>query len=97
MTDERYERARRRVEALRGFYVHLFFYVAVNAILVVIDLLTSGSTWFYWSLGGWGIGLVAHAVSVFAEGPFASRWEERKIAEYMARHTTTAQTREERT
>ena len=83
MRDERYERARQRVEALRGFYIHLVFYVIVNAGLFLIDMLASGGTWFYWPLLGWGIGLAVHAVSVFARGPFGADWEQRKIRELM--------------
>ena len=39
--DERYKRARQRVEALRGFYVHFAIYAIVNAGLVVVNLLTT--------------------------------------------------------
>ena len=85
MRDERYERARQRVEALRGFYMHLAVFVVVNAGLFVLDILSSGGTWFFWPLFGWGIGLAVHAVSVFARGPFGPDWEDRKIRELMER------------
>jgi len=80
-----YNAARKRVRQLRGFYVHLTVYVLVNAILLVINLLTSpGVLWFYWPLLGWGIGIVAHAASVFGTGRFLGKeWEERKIRELM--------------
>lgn len=32
--DIRYQRAKRYVEKLRGFYAHLFVYIAVNAMIV---------------------------------------------------------------
>jgi hypothetical protein len=86
--DERYERAHQRVEALRGFYMHLVVFVVVNAGLFVLDMLSSGGTWFFWPLLGWGIGLVIHAVSVFARGPFGADWEARKIRELMERDST---------
>jgi hypothetical protein len=81
---ERYERARRRVQALRGFYIHLLVYVLVNAGLVLINLVASpGSWWFYWPMVGWGIGLLAHAAVVFgffgAGGWLGQEWEEREI------------------
>ncbi len=58
--------ARGRAEAKFGFYKHLAVYLAVNALLVVINLLTSpGSYWAIWPLLGWGIAIVIHAVSVF--------------------------------
>ncbi len=85
MTDARYERARQRVEELRGFYVHLLIFVLVNAGLFVLDMLSSGGTWFFWPLFGWGIGLAVHAISVFARGPFGADWEQRKIQQLIER------------
>jgi hypothetical protein len=44
----------------RGFRNHLIVYVAVNLLLLVVNLLTTpGRLWFVWPLVGWGIGLVA--------------------------------------
>ncbi len=79
--DERYQRAHRRVQALRGFYIHLIVYTLVNMGLLVLNLLVSpGSLWFYWPLLGWGIGLLAHAVSVFGAWQWLGKdWEEREI------------------
>jgi hypothetical protein len=82
-----YNQAKRRVRRLRGFYLHLTIYVLVNALLLAINLVTSPSIlWFFWPLLGWGIGIVAHAVSVFGTGPFLGKeWEERKIKQLMDR------------
>ena len=79
--DERYQRAYRRVQAIRGFYIHLVVYILVNIGLFVLNLLVApGSLWFYWPLLGWGIGLLAHGVSVFgAWRLFGKEWEEREI------------------
>ena len=86
MSDERYERARKRVQAVKGFYIHLAVYVIVNAGLVAINLLTSPhELWFYWPLAGWGIGLAINGFVVFMEGPFGADWEDRKIRQYMER------------
>jgi hypothetical protein len=80
----RYERARKRVEEIKGFYTHLLIYVLVNAGLLLINLVTDrGDWWFFYPLFGWGIGIVAHAVSVFGIWGFA--WEERKIKAIMDR------------
>jgi hypothetical protein len=78
---ESYDRARRRVGQLRGFYIHATVYVLVNALLITINLATSrDQIWFYWPLLGWGIGLAAHGFSVFGLGGFlGADWEERKI------------------
>jgi hypothetical protein len=63
---EAYQKAKRRVEAKIGFYVHLAVYVAVNTLLIIINLLTSSQyLWFKWPLMGWGIGLFFHALGVF--------------------------------
>jgi hypothetical protein len=60
------EAARKRVGAKIGFYVHLFVYVAVNILLVVLNLKYSPQyQWFYWPLFGWGIGIIFHAMGVF--------------------------------
>jgi hypothetical protein len=54
------------VGAKIGFYVHLFVYVAVNILLVVLNLKYSPQYhWFYWPLFGWGIGIFFHAMGVF--------------------------------
>lgn len=61
-----YQKARRRVEAKVGFYIHLSVYTAVNVLLIIINLSTSPEyLWFKWPLMGWGIGLFFHAIGVF--------------------------------
>ena len=49
---QRYERARKRVQALKGFYIHAATYVLVNIMLFVINLMTGGGWWFFWPLIG---------------------------------------------
>jgi uncharacterized membrane protein len=63
LTEEQvYELAKKRVEARRGFVIHLVVYVGVNAMLVCLWFFVSGRgfPWFVFPLGGWGIGLVSH-------------------------------------
>ena len=82
---QQYERARKRVQQLKGFYAHLTAYVLVNVLLVVLSL-ASGEPWSFWPLLGWGIGIVAHALTVF--GPallFGDDWEQRQIRTLMER------------
>jgi hypothetical protein len=51
---------------VRGFFVHAFVYLAVNALLIVVNLLAMPNQyWFYWPLIGWGLGLAAHGYVVF--------------------------------
>lgn len=79
----KYQDAKKRVEEIKEFYIHLITYIVVNAVLVVINLVTSpGYLWFAWALLGWGIGLVIHAFSVFSSF-WGKSWEERKIKEIM--------------
>ena len=79
--EERYAQAKKRVQEVKGFYGNLTAYIVVNVFLMIINLLTSPEhLWFYWPMLGWGIGILAHAVSVFGIG---KEWEERKIKELM--------------
>lgn len=83
---EKYRKAKERVRALSGFYVHLINFVWVNILLAIINVVASpDQLWFFWPLLGWGIGIAAHAVSVFGFGRnlgfLGKDWEERKLKE----------------
>lgn len=82
-----YERAKKRVEEIKGFYVHFTVYLLVNAGLFIINMLTDpGELWFRWPLLGWGIGVAIHAISVFGVGHlWGPEWEARKIRDIMDR------------
>lgn len=58
-------------ERQRGFQIHAAVYLAVNAFLFMIWLMTTpgGFPWFLIPAGGWGIGLVAHAAAHFSHPP----------------------------
>lgn len=87
MADDRLQRARKRVRALREFYVHAAIYVVVISGLAAINWITSpGYWWVVWPMLGWGIAVGAHAVSVFFEGSMlGAEWEDRKTRELMER------------
>jgi 2TM domain-containing protein len=56
-------------ERKRGFLIHLFVYVAVNVLLVVVNLLyTPDYYWFLFPLIAWGLVLAAHAYVTFYRG-----------------------------
>jgi hypothetical protein len=83
--EERYFKARKRVEEIKGFYGNLIAYIVVNTGFLVLNLLTSPKhLWFYWPMIGWGIGLAIHGMKVFNCVPFLGKdWEEQKIKEFM--------------
>lgn len=83
--ETRYRQIQERVEALKGFYVHLTVYAIVNLGLFLINLVTDGGNWwFFWPLLGWGVALAIHGAVIFgAEAPWGKRWEERKIQQLM--------------
>lgn len=88
-TDDAYLRRRawRRVKAVKGFYIHLSAYVAVNAYLVFSQW-ASGSLELsaLWVPVGWGVGIAAHALGVFGTPfRFVNRWEQRKVDELVER------------
>ena len=55
-----------RVKAKMGFYHNLVTYLIVNAILALINLVTSPQhLWFYWVSIFWGIAIVYQFLQVF--------------------------------
>jgi len=95
LQEQKYIRAKRRVEDLKGYYWHLAIYVLVNLFLTgsqIIDGITEDKSfneifsdfglYGVWAL--WGIGLAIHTFKVFGFPFFMGNdWEERKIKEYM--------------
>lgn len=83
--EEKYLRAKKKVDDLKGFYSNLLAYCLVNPFLIFVNLMTSPSHyWFWYPMIGWGIGIVFHAVGVFNRTSyFGKEWEERKIQEMM--------------
>ena len=61
------QQARKRARVKLSFFGHLAIYLVVNLVLLALNLLTSPeSIWFYWPLLGWGIGVAAHGITVYA-------------------------------
>lgn len=82
--------AKKRVRDLKGFYTHLLVYVVINLFILAVQIkgepLLEGLSQpeNYYTAFFWGIGVVAHALSVFGSSFFLGRdWEERKIKELM--------------
>lgn len=83
--NNKYVRARKRVEDLKEFYTSLMMYPIVIPFLIFINYKTSWNfQWFWFPMIGWGIGLLFHAYKVyFTDGVLGRNWEERKIRQYM--------------
>lgn len=86
----KYLEAKKRVKKIKGFYSHLTIYVLVNLMIVFINFqdLKPGESYFQYknfiTLFFWGIGLLAHGLSVFLPHFVLGRdWEERKIRALM--------------
>ena len=86
----KYYEALKRVKRIKGFYTHAMVYVVINIMFVIINIqnLEPGESYFQWhnfiTAFFWGIGLLAHALSVFLPTMLlGSNWEERKIKELM--------------
>jgi hypothetical protein len=83
--EDRYYKARKRVEEIKGFYGNLTSFVVVNIGLFALNMYTTPKhLWFYWPLLWWGIGVVFHGLKVFNLMPvFGKDWEQQKIKELM--------------
>jgi 2TM domain len=84
---------RRRVKRLAEFYRHLAMYVIVISIVWIVSFIAAKeiptSIWRFWAIWptiGWGIGVIAHGLSVLPNyGFFSLDWEEKKVREIMSR------------
>lgn len=89
--DDDYHIAYKKVQRIKGFYIHLMVYVLVNAFIICGNLNWSdfgkAEFWNFWNFSTlffWGIGLFGHWVSAFGRTIFfSSDWEERKIKQFM--------------
>jgi len=86
----KFEKAKKRVKSIAGFYKHFMIYVLVNLFLISLKYfnLDPGEKFFDFSTFStaffWGIGVAFHALSVFGPGFFLGNdWEEKKIREIM--------------
>lgn len=92
---EKYIEAKKRVEDIKKFYKHLFFYLVINFFFIgrriyrdinhgdsVIEAITDISNYrfFFW----WGIILIFHALNTFKTDLFFSKdWEKCQIEKEM--------------
>ena len=96
---EKYERARKKVDAIKGFHKHVAVYIVINLFILllranVLSMLRPNrmdlefERWLDWNTWGtaflWGVALIIHGFYVYrANFGFIKRWEDRKIREIM--------------
>lgn len=88
--EDRYLRAEKRVKEIKGFYWHLFWYLAVNIFLWTMIIMNLGKNESFFQYGNfataffWGIGIGFHWLGIFGKNIiFFKEWENRKIKEIM--------------
>jgi len=84
--EQKYFKAKKRVNDIKGFYVHLFIYLITIQIIITVNLMFVPSFhWFWFSVLGWGMGLFFHWLGVFGfqKLGLGKDWEEKKIKEFM--------------
>lgn len=80
-----YQAAKKRAESKIRFYIHLVVFLAVNCLLMIINLARSADyLWFLWVFCGWGIGLILHGLKVLDVFNF-SRMKKQMIEKELAK------------
>jgi len=88
--EQKYVRAKKKVKAIKGFYVHFMVYLMVNGFIILSKALSDGSWEIFWEWQSystmifWGIGIAFHAFGVFGmDIVLGKSWEDNKIKEIM--------------
>ena len=85
--NSKYKRAKKRVDELKGFYIHMTVYIVVNTFIIINIALRTDSFWHWANFITpvfWGIGLLFHASHAFRYNPFFGRdWEERQLRKFI--------------
>ncbi len=85
ISEKKYRLAKKRVEKLKGFYLHLAIYILFVPVFIYLNYISqAGFPWALFPIVGWGMGVSGHAAETFNYNPlFGKSWEERKIRELM--------------
>jgi fumarate reductase subunit C len=82
--DKRYQKAKEKVEKIKGFYGNLIAYCIVIPFLALFNFNNNGFPWVIFPAIGWGFGVLRHGMEAYGYNPLlGSNWEERKMQEYM--------------
>ncbi|NKI32730.1 2TM domain-containing protein [Croceivirga thetidis] len=97
--NNKYLRAKKRVEEIKSFYRHLKVFVVINGVFYLFKLgvfnsflpewVNSEPQFFNWvnmNVVLWGVILVVHFIYIYRNKiPFLKKWEERQIQKIMDR------------
>ncbi|HPF12360.1 MAG TPA: 2TM domain-containing protein [Flavobacteriaceae bacterium] len=84
ISEKRYERAKKQVENIKGFYIHFTIYLIMVPVFIYLNIISTSFPWAMFPIFGWGMGIAGHAFEAFNYNPILGRkWEERKIRELM--------------
>ena len=87
LENDKLKRAKKRVDDIKGFYIHLSIYIIINAFILINIYLNTNDFWFwghFTTLFFWGIGVAFHGAKVFGFNPlFSKSWEEKQIQKYI--------------
>ena len=88
--DVAFRRATERVHARIGLAAHVGVYLAIGLLLLVLNLVTTPeSLWFFWPMLFWLVALASHVAVLFGPGMRAvERWRDREYQHEIARMTT---------
>ena len=82
---DKYLRAKRRVEEIKGFYGNLLAYLIVIPLLAWVNYMSTDFPWVIFPAVGWGLGVILHGLGAYGYSPILGKdWEERKIKEFMS-------------
>jgi len=90
MSNNNYEKAKKKVKQKKEFLEHLNTYAGVMVVLFVINVFLARGRgfWMIYPMMGWGVGLLIHYLSVFGFPglrPIDDEWEEEEIQKEMER------------
>ena len=84
ISEKRYERAKKKVDELKGFYIHFSIYLIFVPVFIYLNVQSTSFPWALFPIFGWGMGVAGHAMEVFGFNPLLGKdWEQRKIKELM--------------
>ncbi|KAA3618991.1 MAG: histidine kinase [Flavobacterium sp.] len=84
--ENKYLRAKERVECIKKFYTSLILYSLFIGFLAALNYYTNEwrYMWFLWAALGWGIALFFQAAKAFRWNPLLGKdWEEKKMKEFL--------------